>query len=661
MRKPLASLVAGGTLTCAQTTVELMATRESGQPGDLYQFAGPAGGPTGIVSQNASAGTAEVNLAGLYSVTVTNTATGCSNVTSTSVSQNTAAPSVRVSPASATLTCDTRLLSLTASGGVGLSVSGYQWSNNFIDRVINVNSPGTYSVVVTDINGCRASASVVVDQQSDLPALVVVASGTLTCAQTTVTLRATGGDTYEFQGMGIVSQDATAGTAVVNSGGTFGVIVSNTATGCSNSTLIEVSQNTSPPTVSISATSGTLTCAVTAVTLTATISGTGLLWSNAATTPSITVNSAGTYSVTATGGNGCSAVSNSITVQSNTASPTSANLTASNSGTLTCSVQALTITALATGSSLSYAFAGPSGTLVGSGNTRPVSVSGLYSVTITGSNGCTTSVSTTVFSNTAAPTAGLVASGTITCSIPAVTLIASGLGTYSFSGPGIVSTSGNLATVNLGGTYSVTVLNPTNGCFATNTVSVSSDLSGASSAPTLSASSSVVCVGVNVQVVATVGGTPSGLQWYRNPATAGQGPQLVAGQTSATLSLGGVQQAQAGSYVLVVSGGCSVTSTAFSLTVNPLPTVTLLVPNNASVAGSVITLPAPLTGVNFQVLGGVSFERLIIVDRINGYEIRQVDSNTNGAFPITRTGPFRLTVTDGNGCQRTVEGTVQTQ
>ena len=73
--------------------------------------------------------------------------------------------------------------------------------------------------------------------------------------------------------------------------------------------------------------------------------------------------------------------------------------------------------------------------------------------------------------------------------------------------------------------------------------------------------------------------------------------------------------------MLVITGACSVTSSAFNLTVNPLPTVTLVIPNGASVSGAVITLPAPLTGVNFQVLGGVSFERMIVLDRVNGFGI----------------------------------------
>lgn len=332
-------------------------------------------------------------------------------------------------------------------------------------------------------------------------------------------------------------------------------------------------------------------------------------------------------------------------------------LTAGPSSTITCAQTSLTLTA--TGGT-SYTFAGPGLSQNGSMATAAVSQSGVYSVTATDATGCTTSASTTVYSNTLTPTAGLVASGTITCSVPAVTLTASGAtgipgGTYTFGGPSIVSTAGNLATVNVGGTYSVTVLNPANGCFATNTVSVSSDLGGAPPAPTLSASSSVVCAGATVMVVAA--GAVAPMQWYLN----GQ----PIGQTSATLTLGGVQAAQAGSYVLVVSGACSVTSAPFSLTVNPLPTVTILVPQGSMVNGpgtgtATITLPAPLTGVAMQASGGMSYERLIIIDRINGFEIRQVDTNANGIFNVNRPGPFRLTVTGQNGCKRTVEGVIQT-
>ena len=66
----------------------------------------------------------------------------------------------------------------------------------------------------------------------------------------------------------------------------------------------------------------------------------------------------------------------------------------------------------------------------------------------------------------------------------------------------------------------------------------------------------------------------------------------------------------------------------------------------------------------FQASGGADlpgslYERVMIVDRINGYEIRQVDSNNTGIFPINRLGLFTLTVTGAGGCKRTVQWVVQ--
>jgi len=163
--------------------------------------------------------------------------------------------------------------------------------------------------------------------------------------------------------------------------------------------------------------------------------------------------------------------------------------------------------------------------------------------------------------------------------------------------------------------------------------------------------------GGNVSVAASITGSASGYQWYKD------GQSLGSGQQSATLGLGGVQAAQAGSYELFVTGGCgSAMSTAFSLTVNALPVVTLLV-NNATVnlnnnSLPVITLNNGLPG-SFQVLGGVAFERFQIIDRINGFEIRQVDTNATGVFTVNRTGLYNLTITDANGCKRTVQGEIR--
>ncbi|MCY7360407.1 MAG: hypothetical protein LH609_23705 [Rudanella sp.] len=72
----------------------------------------------------------------------------------------------------------------------------------------------------------------------------------------------------------------------------------------------------------------------------------------------------------------------------------------------------------------------------------------------------------------------------------------------------------------------------------------------------------------------------------------------------------------------------------------------------------VITLNNGLP-TTFQVLGGTSYQRMQVIDRINGYEIRQVDTNATGVFTVNTPGPFSLTVTDANGCFRTVQGEIR--
>ncbi|KAB7729281.1 hypothetical protein F5984_16760 [Rudanella paleaurantiibacter] len=76
------------------------------------------------------------------------------------------------------------------------------------------------------------------------------------------------------------------------------------------------------------------------------------------------------------------------------------------------------------------------------------------------------------------------------------------------------------------------------------------------------ATGSAVCAGGSLSLSVAVSGAATTYQWYK-------GGTLVSGQTTATLSLTNVQTTDAGSYSLVVTGGCnSVTSTAFNLTVN---------------------------------------------------------------------------------------------
>lgn len=109
-----------------------------------------------------------------------------------------------------------------------------------------------------------------------------------------------------------------------------------------------------------------------------------------------------------------------------------------------------------------------------------------------------------------------------------------------------------------------------------------------------------------------------------------------------------------------ISGSSSTCS--FTVTVNPLPTVTLDFPTSASINpnGPVITVPLN-QGLFFRVYGGganVQYQRKITMDVVEGNGIFAVDNNTTGQFPLNLPGPFNITVTDNNGCSRTVTGQI---
>ena len=230
---------------------------------------------------------------------------------------------------------------------------------------------------------------------------------------------------------------------------------------------------------------------------------------------------------------------------------------------------------------------------------------------------------------------------------PSLTTVA---GAYT---PPNTFTPNNLNAVN---TYplSFTVGDNANGCVRTATLSAT--VSFPVSITAQPAASSVVCEFGSVSVPVGVTGTVLGYQWYKNGTA-------VPGQTSATLSLPSAQPSDTGTYSLVVTGGCnSSTSTAFSLSVSAAPVVTLIFGNSATVMGTgipTITIPPSTNQQFFQATGGNLYERSVVIDRINGYEIRQTDSNTTGIFTINRLGLFTLTVTGAGGCQRTVQWVVQ--
>jgi hypothetical protein len=396
-------------------------------------------------------------------------------------------------PVTLSATASGQTFSYTFTGPAGV-VSG---SGN--TRTLPGQSAGTQSFSVTAANqyGCTQQTSATLTVVPFAPTLTAGPSATLTCAQTSLTLTATAGVSYTFaNASGILGTPGATSALTVSQPDAYSVTVEN-AIGCRTMLTTTVSSNTTPPSVSINPGNRTLTCATTSLTLTANTSATILRWSDNSTGPTLVVSASGTYGLSVTATNGCTATAVSASVSQNLSNQLGMLVSTT---TLSCSTPTALLTAMpnfilpgvATPGSVIYRFAGPGLNQTGSGNQTTVSTAGVYNVTATISGLCVNTAVVTIIGVPGTPPNAFVAgNGTLSCQTPTLSLTAIGGSYYQFSGPGIVSqTDGRnriivgdyllfstpiptvgMAVVKKPGTYTVVVTGE-NGCSTTATVVV---------------------------------------------------------------------------------------------------------------------------------------------------------------------------------------------
>lgn len=253
----------------------------------------------GSTSQNLS----DVS-AGTYTVTVTD-ANGCSAVASGSVGSPSAINLIISASPSSCGTANDGSVDLSASNGVAPYT--YQWSNGSTSEDLSSVSEGSYSVIVTDANGCTATTTAIVGQQSTLSAS---ASGSdVSCngdADGSLSASASGGTApYSYLWSNGYTSVNVSGVSV----GTYTVTVTD-INGCTTSASASISQ---PAALSVSVSVSDETCDENDGSASASVSG-GIApynyaWSNGSTSASINSLAAAAYSVTVTDANGCSAIS----------------------------------------------------------------------------------------------------------------------------------------------------------------------------------------------------------------------------------------------------------------------------------------------------------------------------------------------------------------
>jgi gliding motility-associated-like protein len=524
------TVTATDTIICVGESFTLNAF--SNAPSPVFNWTGPvASSGTSTITISSAALTDD----GTYSVTVTSS--GCTsppyivNVTVNPL------PLANAANAASSTYCSGATIDLVSSGGTQYSWNGpagfssTQQNPNIVSSTVTMS--GTYSVTVTDANGCSSSATttVTVDQTPPVPTASAVASNI--CEGQNISLSASSGGATSYNwtgpnGFSTTVQNPVITNASVIQSGIYSVTA--TSNGCTSSaSTVNVTVNTNP--VATAGISGSVVCSGTAINLTSS-GGTGYSWTgpngytsgiqNPAITSADTTNS-GTYIVTVSNAGGCSdTASISLLVNQTPPAPT-AGANAAN----ICEGDDIIFSASSTGATF-YSWNGPNSFISGTQNptiiSAGVSATGTYTV-IASAGSCFSSPATVNVTVNANPVATASVNSAVTCSGSTVNLSSTGGGTYNWTGPGgYTSVSQNptftSAVVN-SGTYTVTVTNAA-GCSDSTTVSLL--VNQTPNAPI--ATSDTTCVGDPLLLTANGSGV---INWYSDAALT----ILVASDTNA--------------------------------------------------------------------------------------------------------------------------------
>ena len=162
------------------------------------------------------------------------------------------------------------------------SGQSYSWSTGATSQAINVGA-GTYSVTVTDANGCSNTVSATVTEDASCSPAVTVSNGGVLCNANAVTLSLTNlpdATAWQWFHDGVTVPGATSSTYTTSTAGSYTLQV--TSPSCGTVTSGPVSVNASSITAGITGNTTVATGGTT--TLTATPAGMGYVWSNGAST-----------------------------------------------------------------------------------------------------------------------------------------------------------------------------------------------------------------------------------------------------------------------------------------------------------------------------------------------------------------------------------------
>lgn len=464
---------------------------------------------------------------------------------------------------------------LTASGGTTYTWTPSSTLSSSTGSSVTATPSGSTTYTVTGTtSGCSGTASKIITV-NPLP-IVTIGSNTPVCSGANINLTSSGGVSYQWSGPnGYTSSDQNP--TILNSTATHNgvyIVTVTSSSGCTATAQTTMVVNSTP---NILVSSNTPICENVSLNLTSS-GGSGYQWSGpngfSSTNQNPVISSSsvlasGTYTVTVTGTGGCTS-----TAQTTVLVNPRPNATASSNSPV-CENTPLNLNS--SGGS-GYSWSGPiaipnSTSATPTINSPTISGSGLYTVTVTGVGGCTSSATTTVVVNPK-PIVTVSPSSLQICLGRDTVLNAYGANTYFWTPTiNLSNTTGLSTTVTPTSNIVYTVHGSSNGCVdsASVTITVISNPS-----IVVTPSSISICPGENATLVAS-----GGINYLWSPSnslSSSSGNQVTATPTSTT--------------TYSVTGTTSGCSGVASVTVNvkPLPQLTYTPSNPAICIRDSLTL-----------------------------------------------------------------------
>lgn len=665
LQAPIAVISPAAPITCDSSTVTLNANGSSTGSYFTYQW-------TSLGGSFSSSNTVQnpiVNAPGTYNLLITNNLNHCSATQQVIVVEDTAEPAA-IATAMSMLSCEVTELNLSGMGSSEGPNYVYEWTGPGVlqDETTLaplVNEPGNYQLLVANqVNGCEATASVTVGENTAPPTAEAGSNGVLSCQATSLVLDGNGSSigaafTYFWSSPnGAIVLGGNSLTPTINAPGEYFLEVTDTTNGCSATDQVQITANNDLPPVVI-AQAPALTCILDEVVLNGTGSATGpdydLIWSTAdgvifsgSSTLTPTVTEPGTYQLTITNtATNCSNIA-TVTVISSTDLPAAM---AGQDDLLNCTETTLELngSGSASGPDIEYLWTTTNGNILLGNETLTPSVNqpGTYLLQVTNTlTGCTNSDEVSIGEDVNTPIAAAAANDVLDCEI--TTLLLDGNGSTMGNEIDYVWTTidGNIVAgqntlspeINEPGTYNLTVTNSLNQCSQTASVLVLQDI--VIPMVVANADGQITCtnstVGLNSNGSST--GNNFSYQWSTSNGN------IVSGANTQTPTV-----TEAGTYLLTISNnanGCSAIDEVIVMEDVIAPQISIAIPDELTCLVNELALQANAVNTNITVEWTTSGGNI-------------VSGETTLTPIIDAPGEYFLVVTNNsNGCSSEAQTTV---